>query len=479
MAFQTICVDHVGIACADLGAASWFYCDVLGLEVTNMEEVPEQGVATVFIPCGETLLELIVDITEDNDGPVGRYIERNGPGIQHIALRVDDVVAAINSCQAAGVKMIDQEPRSGAGGMDVAFIHPRSAGLLMELCAPQKSARFTYTQESYAMVHDQLLFKEKNFEKLADFEEAYGEQYGDGDYTRIAYRPWVYDLSLKAEKYGLPGLLAYREVDYDNLLNWTALIVDCSILAKVYGWREYQYSSAYYYWNNYDTGEDIDDFYIKALNGLNLGKIKEDLKAAALENAYFVTDIYEKYIDSAIAIHQAYYLNSLRPTKEQKQMVAEKVYNLILKEYSLIGQQLPAVLQKQQYFLNMVHQLQRAKQNLDGSLVDNLLRGWSVFSKSVFHPVFGAAEVARQGYDLYKKDQKMNAAYEELSAQYNSFLEQLAALEETINNCDSNLLNSLKTQIIETYLLPGINQVAQILMQNGKRVKPFYEYMQR
>lgn len=138
MAFKTICVDHVGIACADLDAASKFYTEVLGLEVTNKEDVPEQGVSTVFIPCGETLLELLVDITENNDGPIGKYIAKNGPGIQHIALRVDDIVAAIEDCQAAGVKMIDKAPRGGAGGMDIAFIHPKSAGLLLELCAPAK-----------------------------------------------------------------------------------------------------------------------------------------------------------------------------------------------------------------------------------------------------------------------------------------------------------------------------------------------------
>lgn len=136
MAFKTICVDHVGIACADLEAATKIYTEVLGLEVTNREEVKEQGVATVFIPCGETLLELLVDITENNDGPIGKYIAKNGPGIQHIALRVDDIKAAIADMEAAGVKMIDKVARNGAGAMKIAFIHPKSAGLLLELCQP-------------------------------------------------------------------------------------------------------------------------------------------------------------------------------------------------------------------------------------------------------------------------------------------------------------------------------------------------------
>lgn len=136
MAFKTICVDHVGIACADLEAATKIYTEVLGLQVTNREEVKEQGVATVFIPCGETLLELLVDITENNDGPIGKYIAKNGPGIQHIALRVDDIKAAISDMEAAGVKMIDKVARNGAGDMKIAFVHPKSAGLLLELCQP-------------------------------------------------------------------------------------------------------------------------------------------------------------------------------------------------------------------------------------------------------------------------------------------------------------------------------------------------------
>ena len=136
MAFKTICVDHVGIACADLEAATKIYTEVLGLEVTNREEVKEQGVATVFIPCGETLLELLVDITENNDGPIGKYIAKNGPGIQHMALRVDDIRAAIADMEAAGVKMIDKVARNGAGQMKIAFVHPKSAGLLLELCQP-------------------------------------------------------------------------------------------------------------------------------------------------------------------------------------------------------------------------------------------------------------------------------------------------------------------------------------------------------
>ena len=84
----------------------------------------------------ETLIELLVDITENNDGPIGKYIAKNGPGIQHMALRVDDIKAAIADLTEAGVRMIDKAPRNGAGQMKIAFIHPKSAGLLLELCQP-------------------------------------------------------------------------------------------------------------------------------------------------------------------------------------------------------------------------------------------------------------------------------------------------------------------------------------------------------
>lgn len=137
--FKVICVDHVGIACKDLDVSKKFYTDVLGLECTGEEAVPEQGVKTVFIKCGETLIELLVDITENNDGPIGKYIAKNGQGIQHMALRVDDLVAAIADVQAAGGAMIDKAPRGGAGGMDIAFIHPKSVGILLELCTPHKA----------------------------------------------------------------------------------------------------------------------------------------------------------------------------------------------------------------------------------------------------------------------------------------------------------------------------------------------------
>lgn len=134
--FKVICVDHVGIACKDLDKSKKFYTEVLGLSCTGEETVEEQHVKTVFIPCGETLLELLVATSPES--AIAKYIEKNGQGIQHLAMRVDDINAAIADVQARGGVMIDKAPRGGAGGMDIAFVHPKSVGILLELCAPAK-----------------------------------------------------------------------------------------------------------------------------------------------------------------------------------------------------------------------------------------------------------------------------------------------------------------------------------------------------
>ncbi|MDD4722844.1 MAG: methylmalonyl-CoA epimerase [Acidaminococcaceae bacterium] len=134
--FKVICVDHVGIACKDLDKSKKFYTEVLGLSCTGEETVEEQHVKTVFIPCGETLLELLVATSPES--AIAKYIEKNGQGIQHLAMRVDDINAAIADVQARGGIMIDKAPRGGAGGMEIAFVHPKSTGILLELCAPAK-----------------------------------------------------------------------------------------------------------------------------------------------------------------------------------------------------------------------------------------------------------------------------------------------------------------------------------------------------
>lgn len=136
--FKCICVDHVGIACKDLNLSKKFYTEILGLECTGEETVEEQHATTVFIKCGETLLELLVDTTPDASGPIGKYIAKNGQGIQHMAIRVDDINATIADCMAQGVPMIDKAPRGGAGGMNIAFVHPKAVGILLEFCAPKQ-----------------------------------------------------------------------------------------------------------------------------------------------------------------------------------------------------------------------------------------------------------------------------------------------------------------------------------------------------
>ena len=125
-------LDHIGIAVRDLPAALAFYRDALGLEVEPPEEVASQRVRAHFIPVGESALELL-EATAD-DSAIARYLEKRGPGIHHITLRVADIEAALAQLKARGVRLIDEAPRPGAEGARVAFIHPSSAhGVLVEL----------------------------------------------------------------------------------------------------------------------------------------------------------------------------------------------------------------------------------------------------------------------------------------------------------------------------------------------------------
>jgi len=125
-------LDHVGIAVKDLESALQFYRDGLGLEVEQPEDVPSQRVRAHFLPVGQPRLELLVATSPDS--PVARFIEKRGPGLHHITLRVDDINAALRQLKARGAKLIDNEARPGAEGSLVAFIHPSSAqGVLVEL----------------------------------------------------------------------------------------------------------------------------------------------------------------------------------------------------------------------------------------------------------------------------------------------------------------------------------------------------------
>jgi methylmalonyl-CoA/ethylmalonyl-CoA epimerase len=125
-------LDHIGIAVANLADALAFYRDALGLDVEPAEEVATQRVRVHFIPTGEAALELL-EATAD-DSPIAKYVQKRGPGLHHITLRVDDIAEALALLKARGVRLIDEQARPGAHGSLVAFIHPSSAhGVLVEL----------------------------------------------------------------------------------------------------------------------------------------------------------------------------------------------------------------------------------------------------------------------------------------------------------------------------------------------------------
>ena len=134
----TTAIDHVGIAVPDLDAAVEFYTTVLGGQLTHRERNEEQGVEEAMIafgPAGSTAVQLLAPTSPDS--PVGRFLARRGPGLQQLALRVTDVTAALSASRAAGLRVLDDEPRRGTLGSAVAFIHPGSAGgVLIELVEP-------------------------------------------------------------------------------------------------------------------------------------------------------------------------------------------------------------------------------------------------------------------------------------------------------------------------------------------------------
>lgn len=125
-------IDHIGIATRGIDDAAKFYRDVLGLEVAQTEEVAEQKVRVAMLPIGESRIELLEATSEDS--PISRFLEKRGPGIHHFAVRVDDIQAALADLRRKGARLIDEEPRRGAGGCLVAFVHPSSTGgVLLEL----------------------------------------------------------------------------------------------------------------------------------------------------------------------------------------------------------------------------------------------------------------------------------------------------------------------------------------------------------
>jgi methylmalonyl-CoA/ethylmalonyl-CoA epimerase len=126
-------IEHIGIAVSDLKAAIEYYENVLGLKCYKIEEVKDQKVRTAFLKIGGTKIELLE--STDPEGPVGRFIEKRGEGVHHIAFAVENIEDHLKDAEAKGVKLIDAVPRRGAEGLSIAFLHPKSTfGVLTELC---------------------------------------------------------------------------------------------------------------------------------------------------------------------------------------------------------------------------------------------------------------------------------------------------------------------------------------------------------
>ncbi|MPM07578.1 hypothetical protein SDC9_53884 [bioreactor metagenome] len=125
-------VDHIGVAVKNLDEALSFYENILGLKSAGKEVVEEQKVTVAFLPVGDSEIELLESTQED--GPIAKFIEKNGEGVQHIAYKVDNIEEAIAEMKEKGIRMIDEKPRYGAGGARIAFCHPKSTfGVLIEL----------------------------------------------------------------------------------------------------------------------------------------------------------------------------------------------------------------------------------------------------------------------------------------------------------------------------------------------------------
>ena len=130
---ETKIIDHIGIAVNSIDEAMKFWEGALGVKCHGVEEVAEQKVKTAFLPIDDSEIELLEGTSEDS--PVSKFIAKNGQGIQHIAIRVADIEAALAELKEKGVRLIDEKPRIGAGGAKIAFLHPKAAGgVLLELC---------------------------------------------------------------------------------------------------------------------------------------------------------------------------------------------------------------------------------------------------------------------------------------------------------------------------------------------------------
>jgi len=131
-------IEHIGIAVKNINEAKKYYEDVLGLKCYAVEEIKDQKVKTAFFMIGQTKIELL-ESTEPG-GPIGKFIEKRGEGIHHIAFAAEGLEESIKELKDKNINLIDEHPKKGAEGMDIAFLHPKSTfGVLTELCSVQSS----------------------------------------------------------------------------------------------------------------------------------------------------------------------------------------------------------------------------------------------------------------------------------------------------------------------------------------------------
>ena len=136
-------IEHIGIAVKSLDEAIPFWEKQLGLKCYSIEEVKEQKVRTAFFKIGQSKIELLE--STDPEGPIGKFIEKKGGGIQHLAFAVEGLQERLTELAGNGVQLIDKSPRKGAEGLDIAFLHPKSThGILLELCEDPRTVSYTH-----------------------------------------------------------------------------------------------------------------------------------------------------------------------------------------------------------------------------------------------------------------------------------------------------------------------------------------------
>ena len=130
---KVIKIDHLGIAVKSINKGKKFWGDLLGLWLEESEAMDAEKLITTFFPIGESEIELLE--STDPEGPIGRFLEKRGEGIHHVAFRVENIEEALKELKEKGIRLIDETPRTGARGSKIAFLHPKSTnGVLVELC---------------------------------------------------------------------------------------------------------------------------------------------------------------------------------------------------------------------------------------------------------------------------------------------------------------------------------------------------------